>query len=210
VVVDDVEDDAEPLRMGSVDEAREPLGPAVGRMRGEGVEPVVAPAALARIGRDGHHLDRGHAELAKRAKLRDDAGERPLLRERADVQLVEDEILERDAVPRSVGPLEARCIDDLRRAAHAVRLRPRARVGIRHLVVDREEVLASGRAREAAAPQSLVPSVEQVGSVGRMHGERARFRRPHAEVDGPVVERDRPEALREWMSSLARHHGPIS
>ncbi len=140
----------------------------------------------------------------------DDAVERAFLGEGADVELVQDEILESDAVPRTRAPLEPGRIDDLRRPAGAVRLRARAGVRIRHFAVDREQVLAPGRPREAAAPQALVATVEGMGSVRRVDGERARFRRPDAEVDRPVVERDRPEALRERMSPLARHLGPIS
>ena len=68
VVVDDVEDDAEALAVRGVDEPRQTRRAAVGRVRRERVEAVVAPAALAREGRDGHQLDRGHAELAERAR----------------------------------------------------------------------------------------------------------------------------------------------
>ena len=76
VVVDDVEDHAEPLAVRGVDELRETLRPAVRAVRREGVEPVVAPPALAREGGDRHQLDRGHAELAERAEPRHHAGER--------------------------------------------------------------------------------------------------------------------------------------
>ena len=68
VVVDDVEDHAEPLSMRGVDELRQPRRPAVGLQRREGVEPVVAPAALTGERGDRHQLDRGHAELAEASK----------------------------------------------------------------------------------------------------------------------------------------------
>ena len=75
VVVDDVEDHAEPRGVRRVDEPREAVGAAVGRMRREGVEPVVAPAAVPREGRDRHQLDRRHAELAQRRQVLDRAVE---------------------------------------------------------------------------------------------------------------------------------------
>ena len=95
VVVDDVEDHGEPGRVRRVDEAREPVRAAVGAVRREGEHAVVAPAALAREGRDRHQLDRGHAELGELRQARGGRVERALGRERADVQLVDHELLER-------------------------------------------------------------------------------------------------------------------
>src|SRR3977135_3393711 len=87
--------------------------PAVrGRRRVE-IEPVVAPAALAGERRDRHQLDCGHAELAQAVQAWDHTVERPFVGERADVQLVEDELVERDALPTLVGPLERARVDDL-------------------------------------------------------------------------------------------------
>ena len=63
VVVDDVEDHAEPLAVRCVDEMRKALGGAVCGMRREGVEAVVAPVAVAGKRGDGHQLDRRDAEL---------------------------------------------------------------------------------------------------------------------------------------------------
>ena len=76
VVVDDVEVDSQALGMSSVHEAREGLRAAVGRVHGVRVEAVVSPAALAREGRDRHHLDRGDAELAEPGEPRDRGSER--------------------------------------------------------------------------------------------------------------------------------------
>ena len=68
VVVDDVEDDGEPLGVGGVDEAGEVVGRAVGGVRGVEVDAVVAPAVAAGELGQRHQLDRGHAELAQRLR----------------------------------------------------------------------------------------------------------------------------------------------
>ena len=80
--------------MRRVDEPREPCRAAVGRMRRGGVEPVVPPAAVAGVRRDRHQLDRGDAELTQLPQPRDDAVEGARGREGADVELVDDELVE--------------------------------------------------------------------------------------------------------------------
>ena len=56
--------------MGGVDEPGEPLRAAVGAVRREDEDAVVAPAALAGERRDRHQLDRGDAELGQRGQPR--------------------------------------------------------------------------------------------------------------------------------------------
>ena len=121
VVVDDVEDHAQPGAVRSVDEAREPLGTTVSGVRRVGIHPVVAPAAFAGERRDGHQLDRRDAELSQPDEVRDRRVERPRARERADVELVEHELVERERRPGC--DLEARGVDDAGRLPHPARLR---------------------------------------------------------------------------------------
>ena len=108
VVVDDVEDDREALGVGGVDEAREVVRGAVGRVGRVEVDAVVAPAVVAGELGERHQLDRGHAQLAQAGEVRDRGGERPLGRERADVDLVEDRPGERRRREVAVGPREVR------------------------------------------------------------------------------------------------------
>ena len=88
VVVDDVHDHAEAIRVCRVDQPLQPIGPAVGVMRGEQVHPVIAPAARAGELGDRQQLDRVHAEADQVAEVPDRPVERPLGRERADVALI--------------------------------------------------------------------------------------------------------------------------
>ena len=64
--------------------------------------------------RDRHHLDRRHAELCERRQVLDRGIERPLAGERADVQLVDDEIAEGVRLEVVVGPRERLGVDDAR------------------------------------------------------------------------------------------------
>ena len=89
MVVDDVEDHAQALAMRRLDQPREPVRPAVGGMRRVRVEAVVAPPALPGEGRDRHQLDRRDAQLAQLGQEGHDSVERPLRRERSDVELVD-------------------------------------------------------------------------------------------------------------------------
>ena len=89
-----------------------PCGPAVGVVRRRRVHAVVTPAALAREGRDRHQLDRGHPELARAPAGADRGVERALVGERADVELVDHELVERDALPLARRSTRRRRIDD--------------------------------------------------------------------------------------------------
>lgn len=112
VVVDDVEKQRQPLRMAGIHQTAEPLGPSVRLVRGEQRGAVVAPVAIAREGHHRHQLERGDAEVSQVGELRGDAGEGSFGREGPDVQLVEDELAERQAAPPAVAPAKAVGGDD--------------------------------------------------------------------------------------------------
>ena len=81
-----------------------PSGPAVGVLRGERVDEVVAPAPRPRELADRHQLDGGDPQLEQGREARDDRVEGPLGRERADVDLVEDQVLPLDPLPIALVP----------------------------------------------------------------------------------------------------------
>src|SRR3954447_25133853 len=108
-----------PARPSGPPRARGPrtaCGPAVGRVRREAVEPVVAPAAIPRESRDGHDLDCGHPELAQRRQVLDRAVEGTRFAEAAGVQLVDHEVCGGQS-RRLGGPAEAARVDDARGAS---------------------------------------------------------------------------------------------
>ena len=191
--------------MRRVDEARKPLGAAVRSVGSKGVEAVVAPAALAREGGHGHQLDRGHAELAERGQTGDDGVEGALVGERADVHLVEHELVELEAAAADVGPPKGSMVDDGRGSAYAVGLMRRARIGIRLRAVEREEVLGAGGAGEASAIQPVLAPLEVVRAVRSVHGERAGMRRPDGQLDAAVALRDRAQAASDPISGRRRN-----
>ncbi len=200
-------------RVGGVDEPAQPRRAAVGVLGGVGEDTVVAPVAPTRELGHRHELDRGHAQLAQLREARNDAVERPLRRERADVQLVEDQLVERDAAPAAVAPVVPRR-DHLGRPGDALGLERRCRVGQLVAAVQSVAVAAAGacplgEAREdpvaAGRERDLVVRIEQhdVDPVG--------VRRPDGEPRfTPVGARRRPQAgagLRHGASSGAsRRH----
>ncbi len=106
VVVDDVEDHREAARVRRVDEAHQPARAAVDRRGRAQRDAVVAPVpATGKVG-DRHQLDRGDPEIDEALEARDQRLEGALLGRGADVDLVEDEVLERDPRGAGVGPRE--------------------------------------------------------------------------------------------------------
>ncbi len=96
VVVDDIDDDAEPGSVGGVDEAGQRVRSAVGVLHRRPEHAVVAPVAIAGELVERHQLDVGDAEHGQTFELADRRVERAGRRERPDVQLVQDGVLEGD------------------------------------------------------------------------------------------------------------------
>ena len=143
VVVDDVEHHREAASVRRVDESVEAFRAPVRMVGSEEVDAVVAPATVAGKLRDGHQLDDRHSEVDEVVKVRHDAVERPLLRERTHMQLVDDRAREVDAVPVRVGPPEGRRIPQPRGAVDAPWLRAGPRVGTGSAAVDAECVVSA-------------------------------------------------------------------
>ena len=195
--------------MARVDEtACRPVGPAVGVVRGEEVDAVVAPAAVARELGHRHELDGVDAQLDEVVEVLDDAVERALRCERADVELVEHGAGQGQASPAAVGPGERRVVDDGRQPVDAVGLRSGERGSGRggppssekayrvpapacstaarhHPPSDRHHGLASSRASSsstAVASGAQTPNSTASPSLTAKDG------------DGELGERDRPPA----------------
>src|ERR1022692_4419453 len=88
------------------DQPLEALGPAVGVVRGEQVNPVVAPPARAGELRHGQQLDGVHTQVNEVIQTADHTIEGAFGRTRADVALVQDRAGQRQAPPAVVGPGE--------------------------------------------------------------------------------------------------------
>src|SRR5215471_21539771 len=176
--------------MAGFDESLQLPRPSVGRMRSEGQHAVVAPSpAPGKVG-DGHQLHRGHPEGDQVVEPLRQPREGALGAEGADVQLVEDEPLGRDAAPLAVGPGVLERIDDLARAVHIQGLI--ARSGVRHeqLGVDAERVPRSRRriARYPLRPARGIPRHgEPLSPIGKPELDTARGGRPEAEPGGAAV-----------------------
>jgi hypothetical protein len=143
VVVDDVEYKGQPARVAGIDQALEAQRPTVRVLRRSDVRPVVAPVAAAGELRNRQQSDDGDPEVAQCVESRNDRFEGSLVGEGADVQLVDDVVLERDAAPPAVMPLEV-LRHHFRRTVRPVRLQ--ARGGIGPLVALDDEEIARTRA----------------------------------------------------------------
>ena len=120
VVVDDVERHREPEAVRPVHQALQRGRAAVRLVHGPGRDAVVAPVALARERLHRHELDAGDAQLRQVRQPRRGGVERPLRRERSDVQLVEDERLERQTAEPGVPPRVPAGVEEPGRPVHAL------------------------------------------------------------------------------------------
>src|SRR5690606_25998504 len=96
--------------------------------RGEKSSRIVPPVPPAGEVGNRHQLDGGYAQILQIRQSLSNPVERALGRKRPDVQLVEDQVFARYALPLDVPPSVSSWIDDHRMAMHTFRLIPRDRV----------------------------------------------------------------------------------
>ena len=154
VVVDDVEKGGEARAVRRIDQPREPGRSAIVGVRGERRDAVVAPVARPGEGRDRHHLDGAVSSLGHLGHESRGAVGRALRRESAEVDLAEDQFLQRYARAAAAGR-DRREIHHLARPMHAVGLRGRAGVGQGRATVEREGV--GPRGGVGGPPPALAP-----------------------------------------------------
>ena len=190
VVVDDVEDDRQPMGVTGVHQAAQPAGPAIGRLRREQMDTVVTP--VARAGKLGHRheLDRRHAQLHQLGQMRHDGLERAGARERAHVQLVDHEIGRRVTAETLIRPGERRRVHDHGGTVDALRLEAGHRIGPVVLAV---ETILVARAGGQALDQCLEHAVLLAGERDRAAAldddiERAAAWRPHPKHHAVVAD----------------------
>src|SRR4051812_1898540 len=187
VVVDDIENDREADRVRRVDELLQPFRSAVAVLHRVQLDPVVAPVARAGKLRDGHDLDRGDSELVPQtAQIGNRRREGAFGRERADVQLVDDELAHPETAPPVITPRECLRIDDARRTMDAVRLEPAHRIGHEPVIVVEYESVLSTRRRAAhrRLEDAMLATRELVLAFSftrEAHPYARRARRPHGE-----------------------------
>ena len=183
VVVDDVEDHAEPgARARRRRAARARAGRRRPSARRADVDAVVAPAAVAGELGDRHQLDRGDAQLGQRRQVRDRRPSNvPSGGERADVQLVDDELVAARAREAAVADANARGSTTREGPRSPSRLPARARVGQRAAV----EHVAGSRRRRAPATTRLEDAEARrarAAHVARAEPQRDRRRRRGAQT----------------------------
>ncbi len=167
VVVHHVENHAQALAVGGVDEALEALGAAVGLVHGPQRHTVVPPAVLAGERADGHQLDEVDAQLDQVVQPFGGRLEGAGGREGADVQLVQHRSGQRAAAPAGVRPVERGMVDGAAGSVRAVRLPGRARVRHRTPAVQDERVVPGGRLALPPPGADGVPGQRVVRAVDR-------------------------------------------
>ena len=189
VIVDDVEHDAESVRVGRVHEVLEAIGAAVRVLRRVVVYAVVAPVATTGKRCDGHELDSRDAECDEVGQSRRGGFECAFVGKGADVHFIYDEVRHGYAAPCLVSPEEQRGVHDFGQAVYAVRLRAAYRVGQRVRVVDAVAVavartrLGDGGGPDAALGIGLRERVIACGVAScEVHGNRRRGGCPDAEL----------------------------
>ena len=163
VVVDDVEQDRDPLPVSRLDEGFEILRPAIACIGSVGKRAVIAPVPAAAEIADRHDLDGCNAELSQMSELRCGSRERAFRRKSAEMELVKHDVVPFAARP-GFPPAIGAGIDRLARAVDVVGLKPGRRV--RNLAPARQrEPIARARAKSfhEGFEEAILP---------RSHGER--------------------------------------
>jgi hypothetical protein len=99
MVVDHIEHDGESFLVACINQSAETGGPAIGALRRVQRCPVVSPITASGELRHRHDLDGGDAQLAELGQVLDDSFEGAHWCKGADVQLVENQLGGRDALP---------------------------------------------------------------------------------------------------------------
>ncbi len=123
MVVHHVEKDRQAGGVAGVHQLLQSMRPAVTVLGRIQLHAIVAPIAIAGELRHRHDLHGRDAQLAQLVQTADDGLERPLRGERADVQLVENQVFAAHAFPTRIGPDEALRADDRRGGVNAIGLR---------------------------------------------------------------------------------------
>ena len=139
VIVDDVEQDRDPLPVGRLDEGFEILRPAIACIGSVGKRAVIAPVPAAAEIADRHDLDGRDAELSQMSELRCGSRERAFRRKSAEMQLVKHDVVPFAARP-GFPPAIGAWIDRLARAVDVVGLKPGRRVRNRAPARQREPI----------------------------------------------------------------------
>ena len=168
--------------MGVVDEGFQLVGGAEGAVRREGEDAVVAPVAGTGDVGEGHELDGGDAEGGEVGQAGADAG---VAAEKAHVQLVDDGLVPRAAVPK-VAPGVGCGIDDDAGAVDVVLLEARGRVGDHEAVGEDEVVGGSGRCRRFQGVPAAGLRVHRGVGGPEAKGDGGAGGCPEAETGAPV------------------------
>ena len=158
VVVDHVEEDGEVARVARLDQRLQLLGAAVAAVRRERQHTVVAPVPPPGEIGDRHQLDGRHPEIGQVVESIRHAPEGALGSERADVELVDGDLVPRPPAPAGVLPRKRRRIDHLARPADVLRLKARRRIGHGEPAVDQ---IAIARARPHPGHGGARPAVRR-------------------------------------------------
>ena len=129
MIVDHIQNHTDSERMRGVHEPAKIVRVPVQMRWREHMHAVVAPSKPPRELCDGHYLEDRNSSFGKMGKLGGSAGPAALFGERADMHLVDDLTLERDALPRRISPQECARIHNLRGEMRTLGLKSRCRIG---------------------------------------------------------------------------------
>src|SRR5215813_1213970 len=126
MVVDDVENDADPDAVSLIDEAPEVVGRPVESRRREEIHAVITPAEAAGKVGDRHELDHGDSDARQLWELAGSRRPRAFRRERAHVHFVDHLAVKSDSAPRDISPPKRRWVENARGAVRTFRLKARS------------------------------------------------------------------------------------
>src|SRR5262245_34845789 len=188
MVVDDVQENHEPVSMLFVHQHAPIIGPTIGAKRRIKQDTVITPIPTSRYIGYGHQFDCSQSGIDHVVELVDCFAKRAAGGERADVKLQDRSILPRSAAPVVHPPLEPVVVDDLARPEYILRLEVRSRIGNLQFPIDSILVKRAGaRVRNRGLIPTLRLCLHRVGAIEH-HLHALGARSPEAEGNSGSIE----------------------
>ena len=106
MIVNDVQDDSQPLLMTGIDQQPQPLRPSVGILNCKRIDAIVAPVTAAGELGNGHEFNSRDTEIFQFVQIMNNGLKGALWRERAYVKFVDNIVMQWQSAPAVILPGE--------------------------------------------------------------------------------------------------------
>ena len=204
VVVDDIEHDRQSVPVARIDKPLQAFRAAIAILHSKGMNPVVAPIAVAWELSHGHQLNRRHAQFLQFNQVWNDRIKRSFAAVRADVDFIDDVVFQREPTPVRIPPSKSPIVDDFGSPVNTFWLGLRCRVGPIDFPIEAIEIPITRRNRiDSSFVITAVHSVQLDKSATAIARPRNRstLRRSASVVKNPHLDALRPRRPHDELAA---------